>query len=192
LELPKPKKQKKKEYKRNEHHICPGSRIRKGDADKFEPLCCLLNSKIEIRKHAAWHKIFFNLLPEEVTSLLRNASELEINSPLEIIRFIRKSLNYNLKAVKTVDDGLDAWREIFGDCFAYDCFEKTIIKKWTYPGVKIEVSKNGEITGMTISLREIIRRESSKKIIWAMLNCHDIDIIPEVVRSPKDIIFKIT
>jgi len=190
--LSKSKNQKKKRHKRNEHHVYPSSRIKKGDAGKFEPLCCLLNSEVKIKKHAAWHKIFFNLFPEEIISLLKNASKLGIDSPLEIIRFIKKSLNRDLANIKTTDNALDAWREIFGDCSTYNCFEDIIIKKWTYPGIKTEVSKNGRVTNITISLKKIIRR-NAKKIIWAMLNhCHDIEIATEVVSSSKDIIFKIT
>lgn len=158
----------------NTHHVYPRSRRKKGDLGKFEPFCQRLLLTTEIKKHAAWHQIFYNLFAEEVISLIKEAFKSNLRSPAQIISFIKLFHDPNRTIAEATKEDLFAWQELFGSLSSWRKIKKTIIKNWMYPGVRAIVSGKGEIVALIVVPLRMPRRA---RFIKFLFRCRDAQIL---------------
>lgn len=165
-----------RDHKHNIHHVYPRSRRKKGDLGKFEPICRRLLLRTGIKKHTAWHQIFYNYFPEEVIFLIKFAFKSKLTSPPGIISFIKQFYNRERVIVDATEDDLNAWWEIFGNTSSWRKIRKIILKNWTYPGIKAIISNEGRIIGLVIFLKSI-PKNASHRIEKDIYRCKDIQIV---------------
>ena len=176
------KLRKKKRYshggkiKKDEHHVYPRSRRKKGDLGKFEPICRRLVLKTKIKEHAAWHHIFYNYFPEEAIALVKFAFKSQLKSPQGIISFIKQFYKCERAVVESTKEDLSAWQEIFGNTESWRKIRKIILKKWTYPGIKAKISDKGKIAGLMIFLQNIPKR-TAYRIKKDIYRCKNIQVV---------------
>lgn len=161
-------------YKRDEHHVYPRSRKKDGDLGKFRQLLRSLRLNVIIKKHVAWHHLFFNLFSEEVIFLIKTAFKNGKTSAPDIISFIKQGSRKSRLVTEATREDLDAWKEVFNGHNSWRKIKKIIQKEWMYPGIKAIILQH-KIIGVIIVLKSVSKKS---RVIDDIYKCKDVKVIP--------------
>jgi len=160
-------------YKRDEHHVYPHSRKKDGDLGKFKQLLHSLRLKVIIKKHNAWHHLFFNLFGEEIIFLIKTAFKNGRTSAPDIIYFIKQASRGSRTAAEATKKDLAAWKEVFNGYNSWRKIKKEIQKEWMYPGIKAIILQH-KIVGVIVVLKNISKKS---RVIDDIYRCKNAKVI---------------
>ena len=161
-------------YKRDEHHVYPRSRKKDGDLGKFRQLLRSLRLRVIIKKHNAWHHLFFNLFSEEIIFLIKTAFKNGKTSAPDIIYFIKQESRGSRAVAEATKEDLAAWKEVFNGYNSWRKIKKEIQKEWMYPGIKAIILQH-KVVSVIVVLKSISKKN---RVIDNIYRCKDVKVIP--------------